>query len=99
MSYRERLRTPWWWYPIALVVGASAGRRIPRVRPAAHRLDPATAPCFPLSAVIVWSLGRGELKITRDELYIRGAHLPLRYISGAVALDAMTLAPGRRPRR
>ena len=90
VSYRERLRTPWWWYPIALVVAALlagefhvSGLRLTDWIPYGTLL--------PLSAAIVWSLGRGELKITRDELYIRGAHLPLRYISGAVALDATTL--------
>jgi len=33
---------------------------------------------LPLSVVIVWAAGRGELKIAEGELYIRGAHLPLR---------------------
>jgi hypothetical protein len=44
-----------------------------------------------LSVAIVWGLGRTRLTITAEELSIRGAHVPLRYISGVVALDARTL--------
>ncbi len=90
VSYRERLRTPWWWYPIALTVAALlagefhvSGLRLTDWIPYGTLL--------PLSALIVWMLGRGELKITADEVHIRGAHVPLRYISGAVALDEATL--------
>lgn len=88
--YRERLRTPLWWYPIAVGVASLlagefhvAGLRLTDWIPFGTLL--------PLSALIVWSLGRSELRIAGGELHIRGAHLPLRYISGSVALDAGTL--------
>jgi hypothetical protein len=45
----------------------------------------------PLSIAIVWWLGHSTLQIADGELRIRGAHLPLRYISGSVALDDRTL--------
>jgi hypothetical protein len=45
----------------------------------------------PLAALLIWALGRAELTITNEELRIRGAHVPLRFASGAVALDANTL--------
>jgi hypothetical protein len=45
----------------------------------------------PAAILIIWALGRGELAISDDELRIRGAHISLRYISGAVALDTNTL--------
>ena len=41
--------------------------------------------------MIVWWLGRGYLEISGGELRIRGAHLPLTYVTGAVALDERTL--------
>ena len=41
--------------------------------------------------IVVWSLGRSRLTIERGTLTIREAHLPLEYISDAVALDARTL--------
>ena len=35
--------------------------------------------------------GHNRLEISGGELRVRGAHLPLRFVSGAVALDAATL--------
>lgn len=46
---------------------------------------------LPLSVAIVWWLGRSKLEISGNEVRVRGAHLPLRYVSGAVALDAATV--------
>lgn len=90
MAYRERLSAPWWWYPIALGVASLlagefhiAGLRLTDWIPFGTLL--------PLSVLIVWSLGRHELKVADDEVFIRGAHLPLRFVSGAVTLDPTTL--------
>ena len=46
---------------------------------------------LPLAAVIVWWFGRSSLEISGGELRVRGAHLPLRDVSGVVSLDAETL--------
>ncbi len=88
--YRESLRTPWWWYPVAVGVASLlaaefhvSGLRLTDWIPFGVLL--------PLSALLVWSLGRGELRISDGEVFIRGAHIPLRYVSGVVALDARTL--------
>lgn len=45
----------------------------------------------PLSVLIVWWLGHSRVEIRDNELHVRGAHLPLRYVSGVVALDPQTL--------
>ncbi len=76
----------------ALFVAGAAGRRVPHRSLAADRLDRRSAILLPLSVVIVWSLGRGALEISDGELRIRGAHLPLADVSGAVALDARRCA-------
>ena len=89
--YREALRTPLWWYLVGLGVASLlaaefhiAGLRLTDWIPFGTLL--------PLSMVIVWSLGRGRIEVRDGELWVRGgAHLPLRYVTGAVALDARTL--------
>lgn len=89
-SYRETLRTPWWWYLVAIGVAALlaaefhiSGLRLTDWIP--------WGTLVPLAVVLVWWMGRSSLEIVDDELRIRGAHLPLRYVTGAVALDGATL--------
>jgi len=89
-DYRETLRTPWWWYPVAVSVAAILAAEFQiSGYPLTDWLPSATL--VPLSIVVVWWLGRSKLTISADELSIRGAHLPLYFISDAVALDARTL--------
>lgn len=90
LGYRETLRTPWWWYAVAAGV---AGILAAEFHIAGLRLTDwiPFGTLVPLSLVIVWWLGHSALEISGGELRIRGAHLPLRYVSGAVALDAATL--------
>ncbi len=90
VGYRETLRPPLWWYAVALGVASLlaaefhiAGIRLTDWIPFGVLL--------PLSIVIVWTLGRGAVEVADGEIRTRGAHLPLRFVSGAVALDAHTL--------
>ena len=88
--YRETLRTPWWWYPVALFVSSLLAAEFHiSGYPLTDWIPFATL--LPFSLIVVWSLGRSRITITSDELRIRDAHLPLRYISGVVTLDARTL--------
>ncbi len=89
-GYREQLRTPWWWYLIAAGVAWLLGVEfhIAGLRVSGWILFGVLVAA---SAVIVWTFGRSRLEIADGEVRIRGAHLPLRYVSGAVALDARTL--------
>jgi hypothetical protein len=88
--YCEPLRVPLWWYAVGMFVAAllAAEFHIAGVDLTAWL---PFAVLLPLSCAIVWSLGRGALEISAGEVRIRGAHLPLRYVSGAVALDERTL--------
>ena len=88
--YRERLRTPWWWYLVALFVASLLAAEF-RVAGLHLTIWIPFGTLLPLSAVIVWWLGHSTLEISGGEVRVRGAHLPLRYVSGAVALDAATL--------
>jgi hypothetical protein len=90
VAYRETLRTPWWWYPIAVGVACLlaaefhiGGLRLTDWIP--------FGTLIPLSIVLVWWLGHSRLEVAGGELRIRGAHLPLQYVSGEVALDGPTL--------
>ncbi|TAM82879.1 MAG: DUF3093 domain-containing protein [Jatrophihabitans sp.] len=88
--YRERLRTPWWWYLVGLLVASLLAAEF---RVAGYHLTiwiPFVT-LLPLSVVIVWWFGHAMLEISGGEVRVRGAHLPLCYVSGVVALDAATL--------
>jgi hypothetical protein len=88
--YREPLRPPLWWYGVALFVAALLAAEF-HISSLALTDWLSFGIMLPLSVVIVWSLGRGALEISGGELRIRGAHIPLADISGAVALNAQTL--------
>jgi Protein of unknown function (DUF3093) len=88
--YQESLRTPAWWYLVSLFVAALLAAEF---HISGLQLTDwlAFGIMLPLSAVLVWSLGRGKLEISGGELRMRGAHIPLSEVSGVVALDAATL--------
>jgi Protein of unknown function (DUF3093) len=90
VDYRERLRTPYWWYPVGLLVASVLAAEFHIA--GYHLTDWIPWSVLPLFAVTVtWFLGRSELLISDGELRIRGAHVPLRYVSGAVRLDERSL--------
>jgi hypothetical protein len=90
LAYREALRTPWWWYPIAIGVACVLAAEFHYSSVSLTDWVP-YAVLVPLAVVIVWWLGRSRLEIADGELRVRGAHLPLRYVSGVIALDQRTL--------
>jgi hypothetical protein len=88
--YRERLATPMWWYLVALAVAAVlagefhvAGQHLTVWIPFGVLL--------PLSVAVVWAMGHSTLEVSGGEVRIRGAHLPLQYVSGCIGLDHATL--------
>lgn len=90
VRYAERLRAPWWWYPVAVGIATLlagefriAGVHVTEWLPFGILL--------PLAAIIVWWIGRSRVEVRSGELRVRGAHLPLEYVTGAVGLDAVTL--------
>jgi hypothetical protein len=89
-SYRERLYTPWWWYLVSVGVACLLAAEF-HVGGLALTVWIPFSTLVPLSVVLVWWLGHDRLEISRGEVRIRGAHLPVQYISGSVALDARTL--------
>jgi hypothetical protein len=90
LTYRETLRTPWWWYLIAIGVAALLAAEF-RIAGLGLTVWIPFGTMLPLAAAIVWWFGHSTLEISDGEIRVRGAHLPLQYVSGAVALDAATL--------
>lgn len=90
VRYREALRPPAWWYLVGLGVAALLAAEF-HIGGLILTDWLSFGILLPLSVVIVWALGRGTLEIADGELRIRGAHIPVRDIGGAVALDAATL--------
>jgi Protein of unknown function (DUF3093) len=90
VAYREQLRTPWWWYVVGLGVASLIAGEF-RLSGADLTVWIPFCTLLPLAVIIVWWLGRSSLEISGGELRVRGAHLPLTYVSGAIALDAETL--------
>jgi hypothetical protein len=88
--YRETMRTPVWWYLVAIFVAGLLAAEF-HISSLALTDWLSFGILLPLSAVIVWAIGRGPLEISGGELRIRGAHIPLADVGGAVALDAATL--------
>jgi hypothetical protein len=90
VAYRESLRTPLWWYLVGLLIAALLAAEF---HISGLQLTDwlSFGILVPLSAVLVWSLGRGRLEISDGELRVRGAHIPVREITGVVGLDAQTL--------
>jgi hypothetical protein len=88
--YRERLRTPFWWYFVALFVASLIAAEF---RIAGYHLTIVIpfATLLPISALIVWWMGHSSLEVSDGEVRVRGAHIPLRNVSGVVGLDARTL--------
>jgi hypothetical protein len=90
VAYRESLRTPWWWYVVGIGVAGLLAAEFHIGGLGVTDWVPYVV-LVPLAAAIVWSLGRGRVEVSAGELRVRGAHLPLQYVSGSVALDERTL--------
>jgi hypothetical protein len=88
--YREHLRTPYGWYPVALFVASLLAAEFHVGRYSLTDWIP-WCTLLPLSVIFVWMFGRSYVEIRDGELKIRGAHIALSEITGAVALDAATL--------
>jgi hypothetical protein len=88
--YRERLRTPLWWYPAGLLVASVLAAEF-HVGGLHLTVWIPFGILLPLAVILVWWLGHGKIEISGGEIRVRGAHLPLSAVSGCVGLDPATL--------
>ncbi|MGA5305151.1 DUF3093 domain-containing protein [Nucisporomicrobium flavum] len=86
-AYAERLRAPWWMWPVALGVGFLLAAEIWMGGGGVRAWLP-FAVLLPLSALLPWWLGRIPVAVTATEFQVDDARLPLAVIADVVALDA-----------
>lgn len=89
-SYRERLRAPYWWYPIGIFVAVLLGAEFHMSGQVLTDWLP-YAILVPLACLIVWRTGSQQLVISDGQVHVRDAHLPLDVVRGVVGLDTATL--------
>ncbi len=88
--YREVLRTPWWWFVVGAAVAALLAAEFHLGGVPLTDWIPYVV-LVPLALLAVWSLGRSSVEVSGGELRVRGAHVPVRRLSGEVVLDNRTL--------
>ncbi|MCH9730358.1 MAG: DUF3093 domain-containing protein [Actinomycetia bacterium] len=100
VRYREQLRVPWWWWPLALALAALIALEVNQgVRALPNWLP--FAVLLPVAAIVLIWLGRTELQVISSdrgtELWIGGAHLPVAVIArtAEVPRSAKSAALGR----
>jgi hypothetical protein len=89
-GYRERLTTPWWWYPVGLAVAAVLAAEF-RIADEHLTVWIPFGVMLPGACLIVWSMGRQQVVVDDTELRIREAHLPRWAVESVIPLDAGTL--------
>lgn len=109
MRYRERLRVPWWWWPLGLAAAALIAYEVVLGVRGLPDWLPFTA-LFAVTAVVLLWLGRVEVRVTdsdgtadrdgqngRVELWVGEAHLPVSVIArcAEVGRSAKSAALGR----
>lgn len=89
-SYRERLRTPWWWYPAAAVVGVLLGAEFAFVIAAWLTWLPIVLSVL-VAFLVVWRLSSATVTVRGTELTAGDRTLDLHRISQAIDLSASEL--------
>jgi hypothetical protein len=86
-AYAERLRAPWWMWPVALLTAALLAAEV-WMGYAGLRAWIPFAVLLPVSLIGPWWLGRIRVAVTPAEFQADDARLPLSAIAAVVALDA-----------
>jgi hypothetical protein len=86
-DYAERLRLPWWLWVAGLAVAGLLAVEVWMGADGVRAWLPFVV-LPPLTALGLWWLGRIRVAVRDGELRVDDAHLPVRYVADAVALDA-----------
>jgi hypothetical protein len=86
-AYAERLRVSWWWWPLGLVCAGLLATEIWLGDLGVPGWAPFAA-LVPLTAALLWWLGRIRVAVLNGELRVDDARLPACFVADVVALDA-----------
>ncbi len=89
-DYQERLRTPWWWYPAGLVVGALLGAEFAFIVPIWLTWLPVTLSLL-LAVLVVWRLSSASVQVRGDQVVAGDRTLPIAEIAEAIDLSGTEL--------
>jgi Protein of unknown function (DUF3093) len=89
-EYRERLRTPWWWYPIGIVVGVLLGAEFDFVMPPSLVGLPVVVSVL-IAIVVVWRLSSSTVRVRGGRVVIGTRSLPVADIERTFGLRATEL--------
>jgi hypothetical protein len=79
VAYRERLRTPWWWYPIGIFVGLLLGAEFAFIVPDWLLWLPLVISV--LAAIgIVWRISSGTIRVSDGSVIAGDRSLPIQRI-------------------
>jgi Protein of unknown function (DUF3093) len=86
-AYVERLSVPWWMWPPALLVAALLAVEVTLGFPQLPLWVP-FAVLLPLTAALLWRLGRIRVAVAGGEFRVDDARLPVAVVADVIALDA-----------
>jgi len=90
VEYRERLRTPWWWYPIGIVVGVLLGAEFDFVMPQALVGLPVVLSVL-IAIVVVWRISSGTVRVTGARVVVGTRSLPVTAVDQGHRLSSAEL--------
>ncbi|MGH3544468.1 MAG: DUF3093 domain-containing protein, partial [Mycobacteriales bacterium] len=95
--FRERWRTPWWFWLVGLALAAATAAAVHLGYPGPRAFAPYVATVSLVSGLLWW-LGRIEVRVTADTLHVDDAVLPRRVISCVTALSTTQYQAAMGPR-
>ncbi|MGH4013730.1 MAG: DUF3093 domain-containing protein [Pseudonocardiaceae bacterium] len=78
-AFDERLRVPWWWWPLGLGVAGLLAAEVHMGYPGVRAWLPYLV-TVPLAVAILIRMGKHRVRVCAGELQVGPAHLPLRHL-------------------
>ncbi|MPZ86120.1 MAG: DUF3093 family protein [Actinophytocola sp.] len=86
-TYRERLYVTWYWWLLPLLAAVLLAAEVHLGYPGVRAWLPYVV-LVPLTALLIWRVGRLSVRVQDGELWVGNAHLPLRYVGEVQVVPA-----------